>query len=761
MRPYLAILRDSFDEALASRVLWISIILSTLLLLVIAPAGVTEHMASRFDDESFLNPSAFAQRLVDAGKKETRSPAKRIYDLASNSTKEQLEKAEAGAGKLPEQLRLRRALVAELNGLITKVDLYNQDDWRGIPLRPEARSLLGEGLDKLSAERLARFNRLAIDAAFPADLRAVGAHQMQFYWAIWESRPFPMERKDLHLQLTSTLQIVMGFFLGVLGILAAILVTSPIIPHTFEPGAIDLLFSKPVARTLVLLTKFLGGCAFILVLVAWMVGGLWLILGFRFGLWHHRLLLCIPLYMFLFAIYYAVSALAGVIWRNAIVSVVLTVLFWGVCWLVGTAKTTTETLSINPQRIVKLISAGDTLLAVTEGGTVRRWDASKGDWNDVFEGSQDMGPAFALGLFNGMIGPIYDRTGNRIFAIDNPLQQFGPLSNKTPLLIGKPAGDWRRERGPTVPTGPEALLLDNEGSLLVVTPLAVYRWDGSIDDKSPPAKVLGFDVPFTSGSHFAEASVRLSMTSPLSAALNPANNEIALFDGRRFVILERDAKQKYRVRVETIIEDETQGIVTYAGKTLALALDYGRIAFYDPADLKEKMTVALSRTNTPRYLNASPDGRWLSGVFHDGRLWLYDTTASAERVPSGINIGDVSAAAFVDNDQLLVADQGTRISEVAIEGLTVTNRRQGPLSLVSKAYYYVVKPIYTVCPKPSELDNLVHYALTGQTSVAMGNRRGLDAGRLKVDIWQPLWSNLAFLSVMLALGSIYVARKDF
>jgi hypothetical protein len=31
----------------------------------------------------------------------------------------------------------------------------------------------------------------------------------------------------------------------------------------------------------------------------------------------------------------------------------------------------------------------------------------------------------------------------------------------------------------------------------------------------------------------------------------------------------------------------------------------------------------------------------------------------------------------------------------------------------------------------------------------------------KVDVWGPVWSNLAFLVVVLAIACLYIARKDF
>ena len=101
------------------------------------------------------------------------------------------------------------------------------------------------------------------------------------------------------------------FLAGILGVFIAILVTAPTVPQTFEPGAIDLLLSKPVSRSLLFLTKFFGASTFILLNSIYLIGGMWLIAGLRFDIWSGRLLLCIPVFLFLFVIYYSVSALTG------------------------------------------------------------------------------------------------------------------------------------------------------------------------------------------------------------------------------------------------------------------------------------------------------------------------------------------------------------------------------------------------------------------------------------------------------------------
>ena len=114
--------------------------------------------------------------------------------------------------------------------------------------------------------------------------------------------------------------------------------------------------------------------------------GLWLLVGVRLGVWNERLLWSIPLFLFIFLVYYSVSAFAGLVWRNTIVSVVVTVVFWFACFLVGTAHDTIENLIIAPQRFSKVLAAGDDTFAITQSGTVQRWDAEETKWTPAFNG---------------------------------------------------------------------------------------------------------------------------------------------------------------------------------------------------------------------------------------------------------------------------------------------------------------------------------------------------------------------------------------
>jgi hypothetical protein len=88
------------------------------------------------------------------------------------------------------------------------------------------------------------------------------------------------------------------------------------------------------------------------------------------------------------------------------------------------------------------------------------------------------------------------------------------------------------------------------------------------------------------------------------------------------------------------------------------------------------------------------------------------------------------------------------------------------MPLAERIYRYALHPIYTVFPKPGELNQTVMYLLTSQDSAPGAIR--IDEGppnaapqSVRLNVWGPIWSNLAFLAVVLALSCVYVARKDF
>ncbi len=123
-----------------------------------------------------------------------------------------------------------------------------------------------------------------------------------------------------------------------LTLLVSVVITAGFIPNLLRKGAVDLYISKPIGRGALLVYKYLGGLIFVLLLTTALVGGIWLAVGVRSGFWSPNLLLLIPLVTFYFAILYAVSTLAAVLTRSTLVAILATMFAWVGFFGVGFAR---------------------------------------------------------------------------------------------------------------------------------------------------------------------------------------------------------------------------------------------------------------------------------------------------------------------------------------------------------------------------------------------------------------------------------------
>ncbi len=756
MRPYLTIIRDSFHEALVSRVLWILLAITTLVLLGLAPLGLIEQAGSYLSDEDFLDRPELVKKLVAQGKANEPSPGQRIWKLLDPSLQRSLEQPPSDRRR--DRVRFRR-LADALREMIAKPDFYRDQDWANVTLPSAARQLHAKGLKNLPQDELARFNRFALNGAFPDEIAPIPPKQVQLAYFHWElGLTLPVEPEQLFPAMNQLIVTTLSLLLGVAGVFVAVMVTASMIPQAFEAGSIDLLLSRPINRSWLFLAKFVGGCGFIAINAAYLIGGLWLLLGLRFGLWNERLLLAIPLYLFLFAIYYGVSSLAGVVWRNAIVSVVMAVLFWFVCWSLGTATGLVEQLSLNPRRLVTIVPAGEDLIAVDFQGRVFRWDELDADWQEIFI-ARDAGQLPFM-FASRLVGPIYNPAGERIIAFRLGTPGFSPLSASTRLLIGKRADDWRRTEGVNVPDGAMSLLRGPGDELLTTSSRGIYRLEGDLEAKQQDINFFGMHIPLPQrGGRFVNVARDVQLRSLQSADIEPDTAMIALFDGYRLALYERDADGAYHQARELSFEVKLTGQVAMAGGAVFLALD-GEVRRYD-LELKLVDTIESVARSLPGSAAVSRDGRLLAIVYRDGTLWLYD---AHERKPFSLSIlgqGDVSAVAF-EGSSIYVADRLTRVTKYDLDARTTVQQWHGASPLAEKIYRYALHPLYTVFPKPSQLNRTVMVALTSNDNTPGAIRLdNNNAGPQRLDVWGPMLSNSIFLAAVLVIACVYIHRKDF
>src|SRR5439155_25197293 len=92
------------------------------------------------------------------------------------------------------------------------------------------------------------------------------------------------------------------------------------------------LLAKPVPRWSLLAGKYVGVLAFVAFFALVFVGGTWLALGLRTGVWDKRYFLCVPLLLIHFAIFFSFSAFLAVWTWSTTWTMFGSLAFWLLCW---------------------------------------------------------------------------------------------------------------------------------------------------------------------------------------------------------------------------------------------------------------------------------------------------------------------------------------------------------------------------------------------------------------------------------------------
>jgi ABC-2 type transport system permease protein len=116
-----------------------------------------------------------------------------------------------------------------------------------------------------------------------------------------------------------------GLFFGV--VVFGVFGTAGVIPDALDKGTVDLYLSKPIARWQLLMGKYCGSIAVMFLNILYFIGGLWLIVGVKTGVWNTRFLLSSFTLTYVFASLYAVVAFFGVASRNMAIAIIAGILY--------------------------------------------------------------------------------------------------------------------------------------------------------------------------------------------------------------------------------------------------------------------------------------------------------------------------------------------------------------------------------------------------------------------------------------------------
>jgi ABC-type transport system involved in multi-copper enzyme maturation permease subunit len=125
-------------------------------------------------------------------------------------------------------------------------------------------------------------------------------------------------------------ELVLGFESGfsailyLVGTFLAVFATAHLVPRLQEKGTIDLYLSRPVGRVPLLLSRFAGGLLLSAVNVFYLIASIWLVVGWKTGVWDPRMLEGGGVILFAIASLLSFAFLVGVVTSSTSVSIMTT-----------------------------------------------------------------------------------------------------------------------------------------------------------------------------------------------------------------------------------------------------------------------------------------------------------------------------------------------------------------------------------------------------------------------------------------------------
>jgi ABC-type transport system involved in multi-copper enzyme maturation permease subunit len=138
----------------------------------------------------------------------------------------------------------------------------------------------------------------------------------------------------------------MQLLLGWVGLILILIATAGFFPTMMEPGAADVLLTKPISRPRLFIYKYACSLVFVLLQASAFVVLTFVVMGVRWGVWAPGYLLSVPLLVLLFSYVYCVSVLVAVKTRSTVAAILLSLAAWA---LYAAPREAVETFEAFPE----------------------------------------------------------------------------------------------------------------------------------------------------------------------------------------------------------------------------------------------------------------------------------------------------------------------------------------------------------------------------------------------------------------------------
>ncbi len=783
MRPYIAVIADSFRAALSSRVLWAAFIAIWFFLGALAPIGYREDYTTEFRwidlDNGTQMKAMLARGLVDPVEKET--ALGRLAAAMPKDLKRQLRRVGKG-----DEVRIRKDVLSDaLNEAMKDESWYDAEAWRRTPRLRELRELDAKPSEELSDSLRLRRARLRIESALPGVFEAQSARSITLTYAGIDFPAVFAVGKNQFVQLANqfVMPLLMNWLLGFVLIFLGILVTASIVPDMLQPGSLHLLLSKPISRPLLLVSKFIGGCAFVFLCVCQLVIGLWLIAGLRLDIWNARLLWCIPVAVFLFSVFFSVSTLAGLRWRSPILAIGVSCIFGAFLLVIGILGAYFDNWVTQPDRIRGMAMADKTMIASTRGGGLCRFDRDNNQWHALFEtdaSHRDL-----------ILAPVR-LDAQHILTARVRGGRFNPYgSGSLDLLLLTQDEDWEPEPSLRLPMATrrlfvldrKSLLAMNTGGLAITNRGRIMKAAGlpTEDEANDDDNTLEPDsdslttrlanllrmqgVSATNFQQILPASI--AIVQPARVVVAEEEKALVIYTRGRLVRLEpgENIQQPWTITADQSLPGDPaqSAVLAVSGSRLFLVRSEESPQWLDSKTLE----MAAELPDPPRgttvvsATGVDDQGRFVF-VTSDGRCHLIDNSNTAERLGQPLDYAEVEMVSRDPiSESLMVVHHIDQVDVLDAKTLEVKEQIRPVLKGWCAVDRYAITPLRTITPQTGELGQTVA-AIVGGTSAIAINQNDADEGEiLRFRILRPVLSCAGFIACMLLIGSVYFARKDF
>ncbi len=778
MKPYIAILIDSFWEAIGNRILWALLVGWGLVLCGLAPFGYVSEKRFTLVTSDISSLDQLKAKIGQANKGSGSASIRAIVKRLDPEFLKQIDENESN--KQATRRPLRASDVAkELNKVLAATDLYDESIFPTAAKRDTIAPLLEKGTSNLSAIEREELNRRLMQIAFSTELNQPRGEKLWIGYAGFKlGEPISISRRQVQQFIEPLLlQLIIKLGLGIVAVFVALIVTSPMIPDTFKSGSLHLLLSKPISRVGLYLFKFFGGCVFVLFNITFLLVGLYFIAGFRFEIWNEGLLACIPLLLFVFIIFYSISALVGLIWGNAIICVVTCIVFWLFCFAIGAIHDgMSQHVRLFPQ-ISRIDEINGKLLVINQRGDFNMWNEQYSAWqpaldNDAMGQGRTFGPIhdaarkqLLIKTFNrAPFGPPVARNRQLEIVRLNDAAEAGEDSKITSLTDARKKAYWSSDLGPEIPAQLiELLQVDQD--VIAVCRGGLFRMN--IENEANPqltGPLAGMLKPiFAANSSMNAAPKDYAATENSTAALTAEGNGIVLFSSGTIQKFEYQDKKFVQQNTTHLDGDETvAGLIVGSNRFVVVARDSMPLTVLDGQLKTLHAEVGLPASENPRQLAWIPDSQDCAIITHIGNWYrLRCESGKVEPITSPYR-GQITTMKWLGPNEVLLGIKPNRVVQYNIDNKQTAKTYAPVPTTLETVFNWLISPLYTVNPKPAALDNAMNYLLTGSKTQSMNLiTNDLKQAQVEVDVQGPLISNTIFVCCVLLFSSIYLIRKEF